>query len=47
LYNGQELIEDLNSLELVHYKEKLRRLNEGYFHKGEAEVIQLIARKLN
>jgi SAM-dependent methyltransferase len=47
LYNGQELAEDLKSLELVHYKEKLRGLNEGYYHKGEAEVIQLIARKLN
>lgn len=47
LYNGQELLEDLKSLELVHYKEKLRSLSEGYYHKGEAEVIQLIARKLN
>lgn len=47
LYNGQELIDDLKSLELVHYKEKRRGLNEGYYHKGEAEVIQLIARKLN
>jgi len=47
LYNGQELIEDLKSLELVHYKEKRRGLNEGSYNKGEAEVIQLIARKLN
>ncbi len=47
LYSGQELVEDLKSLELVHYKEKRRKLNEGRYHKGEAEVIQLIARKLN
>jgi SAM-dependent methyltransferase len=47
LYTGQELVEDLKSLELVHYKEKRRKLNEGRYHKGEAEVIQLIARKLN
>ena len=47
LYSGQELVEDLKSLELIHYKEKLRKLNEGHYHKGEAEVIQLIARKLN
>lgn len=47
LYNGQELIDDLKSLELLHYKEKRRGLSEGYYHNGEAEVIQLIARKLN
>jgi SAM-dependent methyltransferase len=47
LYSGQELLEDLKSLELLHYKEKLKRLDEGHYHKGEAEVIQLIARKLN
>jgi 2-polyprenyl-3-methyl-5-hydroxy-6-metoxy-1,4-benzoquinol methylase len=47
LYNGQELIEDLRSLKLMHYKEKLRKLYEGSYHKGEAEVIQLISKKLN
>ena len=47
LYDGQEILEDLNVLELVHYKEKLKEVNEGHFHSGKAEVIQLISRKLN
>jgi 2-polyprenyl-3-methyl-5-hydroxy-6-metoxy-1,4-benzoquinol methylase len=47
LYDGQKIMEDLNVLELVHYKEKLKEVNEGHFHSGKAEVIQLISRKLN
>lgn len=47
LYSGQEVVEDLNSLELMHYKERLKTIHEGPFHDGKAEVIQLIARKLN
>ena len=47
LYSGQDVAEDLKSLELVHYKEKLKTIQEGNFHDGKAEVIQLIARKLN
>lgn len=47
LYDGQEIAEDLNVLELIHYKEKLKDVSEGYFHSGKAEVIQLVGRKLN
>ena len=47
LYQRQDLIDDINHLELVHFKEKLRTLAEGYYHRGKAEVLQLIARKLN
>ena len=47
LYAGQDVAEDLKSLELIHYKEKLKTIQEGNFHDGKAEVIQLIARKLN
>jgi len=47
LYQGQDLIDDIGQLELVHFKEKIRNLDQGYYHHGKAEVIQLIARKLN
>ena len=47
LYDGQELVEDLQSLELVHYKERLKIIDEGPYHNGKSDVIQLIARKLN
>lgn len=47
LYDGQELVEDLQSLELVQYKERLKTIDEGPYHNGKSDVIQLIARKLN
>ncbi len=47
LYQGRDLIDDLHNLELVYFKEKLRTLENGLHHQGKAEVIQLIARKLN
>ena len=47
LYQRKDLIQDINNLELLYFKEKLRTLDEGYYHRGKAEVLQLIARKLN
>jgi len=47
LYQRQDLMEDIADLELVHLKEKQREMDEGYYHRGKAEVLQLIARKLN
>jgi SAM-dependent methyltransferase len=47
LYSGQELIEDLESLDITYYKEKLKELDEGCYHRGKSEVIQLIAQRLN
>jgi SAM-dependent methyltransferase len=47
LYERQELMDDISKLELVYFKEKLRTLDEGPYHRGKAEVMQLIARKLN
>ena len=47
LYQRQDLMEDIPDLELLHLKEKQRDVDEGYHHRGKAEVLQLIARKLN
>jgi len=47
LYQRQDLMEDISDLELLHLKEKQRDLEEGCYHRGKAEMIQLIARKLN
>ncbi len=47
LYDGQELIEDLQSMDITYYKEIQKELDEGYYHQGVSEVIQLIARRLN
>jgi SAM-dependent methyltransferase len=47
LYDGQDLIEDLENIDIIHYKEKLKELDEGYFHRGQSEVIQLIGQRLN
>ncbi|MFO8236366.1 MAG: class I SAM-dependent methyltransferase [Bacteroidales bacterium] len=47
LYSGQELLDDLCNLEIIYYKEITKERKEGYFHKGKAEVIQLIGQKLN
>jgi len=47
LYQRQDLMEDIIDLELLHLKEKQRDVDEGYYHRGKAEVLQLIARKLN
>ncbi len=47
LYQRQDLMDDIQDLELEYFKDKLREVGEGYYHRGKAEVIQLIARKLN
>ena len=47
LYQRQDLMEDIPDLELLHLKEQQREVDEGYSHQGKAEVLQLIARKLN
>ncbi|MFP4041404.1 MAG: class I SAM-dependent methyltransferase [Bacteroidales bacterium] len=47
LYSGQDLLDDLTGLEIIHYKEITKERYEGYFHKGKAEIIQLIGQKLN
>jgi len=47
LYQRQDLMEDIPDLELLHLKEQQREVDEGYYHQGKAEVLQLIARKLN
>lgn len=45
LYTKKKLKEDLTGLELVKLDRKIRKLNEGPIHQGDAEVIQVVAKK--
>lgn len=45
LYTEKMLQEDFSLLKIQHLKHETRILNEGDFHQGKAEVIQLIAQK--
>ena len=45
LYDRTLLNRDFSGLELLEMEEKLTELDEGPFHRGEAEVIRLIGRK--
>ncbi len=45
LYSINELKSDFSDLETLRMKKLVRFLNEGIFHQGESDVIQLIAKK--
>jgi hypothetical protein len=47
LVNEQEVREDFGSLEILELSEKVRSLNEGPFHQGEAAVVQFAGKKKN
>jgi 2-polyprenyl-3-methyl-5-hydroxy-6-metoxy-1,4-benzoquinol methylase len=45
LFSKQELLEDFSELEKVLAIDVCRILDEGFFHQGEADVIQLVLKK--
>jgi SAM-dependent methyltransferase len=45
LYTSQLLLEDFKELEIAGISEGLFALNEGEYHKGQANLIRLIAKK--
>jgi len=45
LYSVDELAEDFKELQIQKLNETVRELNEGDFHQGKADLIQLIAMK--
>lgn len=47
LVNEQEVREDFGALEILELSEKVRSLDEGPFHQGEAAVIQFAGKKKN
>ncbi len=46
LYTEEELLTDFNTLQIITLDHTLTELNEGPLHKGTAEVIRLLAKKL-
>jgi len=46
LYTEEELLADFNTLQIITLSHTLAELNEGPLHKGTAEVIRLLAKKI-
>lgn len=46
LFSEDELIDDFPQMEILELRHTLRKLSEGPLHQGEAEVLQLKARKI-
>jgi SAM-dependent methyltransferase len=45
LFDEQELLSDFSQLEILKLEVLTRKLDEGIFHQGEAEVIQFLGQK--
>jgi SAM-dependent methyltransferase len=45
LFSEEELSADFASLNILHLEKRVRDLQEGLFHQGEAVVIQMVAQK--
>jgi ubiquinone/menaquinone biosynthesis C-methylase UbiE len=47
LFSNNELRMDFSDMNILELREIIRKLNEGPFHQGDAEVVQLLAQKQN
>jgi hypothetical protein len=45
LFSEEELAADFEAMSELLFEQKQRNLNEGIFHQGNAEVIQLVGKK--
>ena len=45
LFSEEELLRDLSGLEFIHLKALTRSVQEGLFHSGDADVVQVVAKK--